>query len=352
MFSLVPNLRSLNLRNAGQFKDEVIDYMNEREIPIKKLQLEAVNLVSNQKWVDFFMHCGHRLESLKLSWLDYSMDDDTFIALVRFCPNLKRLKMSKCFRLGDRALSAIAELEAIEHLSLRFPSGTSADVLASTISSAGPNLRTLSLENFFDAGDNVLSTIRSCCSQLSKLRFTENDLCTDNGFSALFSGWVNPPLAFIDLSSNRSVDYAAPDGPEDSIGLASAGFEALMNHSGIRVEHLDISSCRHIAYESFANIFNANSSYPLLMEVNISFLTKIDTAIVAGMFKSCPNLVKVTAFGCFNVSEVTVPKGVALIGIPNPQESIIQEGDVDTDLWPMLNGLDDHQRKFPGLSKL
>ena len=40
---------------------------------------------------------------------------------------------------------------------------------------------------------------------------------------------------------------------------------------------------------------------------------------------------KVTAFGCFNVIDVAVPKGVALIGVPNAQDAIVQEGDMEMD---------------------
>ncbi|KAK4698044.1 hypothetical protein P7C71_g100, partial [Lecanoromycetidae sp. Uapishka_2] len=281
IFSVVPNVQNLNLRNAGQFKDEVIDYIMERDSNLKNLQLEAANLVTNDKWMQFFMKCGELLESLKLSWLDYSMDD-------------------VAFRL---------------------------------VSSAGSRLRTLSLEGFTDADDEVLSNMHTACTQLNKLRFTENDTCTDEGFAALFTEWSNPPLAFIDLSSNRSVDYSAPDGPDEPVGLASKGFEALMNHSGSRIERLDISSCRHITYESFSNIFNGKKQYPCLKDVNISFQTKVDTSIVAGMFRSCPVLIKVTAFGCFNVVDVAVPKGVALIGVPNAQDALVKEGDLDADLW-------------------
>lgn len=333
MFSVVPRVRNLNLRNAGQFKDEVIDYVIEREIPIQNLQLEAANLVTNMKWTEFFEKCGHKLKSLRMSWLDYSMDDEAFLSLVRCCPNLKRLKMKKCFRLGDVALGAISELKQLEHLSLRLPTTTSPAPLAELISSVGPGLRTLSLENFSDADDDVLSMVHRSCTQLSKFRFTENDYCTDAGFVALFTQWSNSPLTSIDLSSNRSIDYSAPDGPDEPIGLASAGFEALMDHSGSRLERLDISSCRHINYESFSKAFDGKSQYPCLKDINISFLTKIDTRIVAGMFKSCPELIKVTAFGCFNVTDVAVPKGVALIGVPNAQDSIVQAGDVDADLF-------------------
>ena len=333
---MVPKVQNLNLRNAGQFKDEVVDYVIERDVPIMSLQLEAANLVTNGKWVEFFEKCGHRLENLKLSWLDYSMDDDAFMGLIRHCPNIRRLKMKQCFRLGDVALGAMTELRHLEHLSLRFPTATTPGVLADLISSIGPRLRTLSLEAFSDADDDALSIIHSSCTQLNKLRFTENDCCTDIGFASLFTNWSNPALTFIDFSSNRSVDYAVPDGPEDPVGLASAGFEALMGHSGSRLERLDISSCRHITYESFSKVFDGKKQYPVLKDINISFLTKIDTSIVAGMFRSCPELIKVTAFGCFNVTEAAVPKRVALIGVPNAQDSIVQEGDLDADVWQGL----------------
>ena len=331
MFAVVPKAQNVNLRNAGQLKDEVIDYIVERSVPLKNLQLEAANLVSNEAWAKFFSHCGQRLEFLKLTWLDYSMDDDTFFQLVSSCPNLKRLKIKKCFRLSDPALSAISNLKQLEHLSLRFPTPTTSQPLRDLIASIGCNLRTLSLESFEEADDEALATIHSTCTHLSKFRFCENDLCTDAGFVSLFKKWKNQPLSFIDLSSNRSIDYTQPDGAVDPTGLASAGFEALMEHSGSKLEHLEIASCRHIEYNAFARVFDGQKEYPLLRDINISFLTKIDTTIVAGMFRSCPAMKKVTAFGCFNVSDMRVPKGVALIGVPNAQDAIVLEGDMEMD---------------------
>jgi len=72
-------------------------------------------------------------------------------------------------------------------------------------------------------------------------------------------------------------------------------------------------------------------TYPWLQELNISFLTRIDTPIVAGIFKSCPKLKKVTAFACFNVKDALVPAGVALIGLPNAQDSILINADAIED---------------------
>ena len=315
----------MNLRNAGQLKDEVLDYIMERHVPLRSVQLEAANLVSDDKWREFFHKAGRRLEALKLAWLDYSMDDETIRHLVEGCPNLKRLKLKKCFRIGDESLDAIAELP-LEHLSLSFVQPTTSASIERLVKALGSRLRTLSLERFENAEDNVLAEVHANCRNLVKFRFTGNDLCTDAAFSSLFTDWPNPPLSFIDLCSNRDLDYSKPDGQEEPVGLASAGFTAMMAHSGSKLERLDISSNRHISYETFAEVFNGIKQYPFLKEVNISFLTRIDTIIVAGIFKSCPAMKKVTAFGCFSIRDVIVPTGVALIGVPNAQDSIVQEG--------------------------
>ena len=327
VFSIVPQVQDLNLRNAGQFKDEVIDYILERNITIKALQLGASNLVSDANWRKLFRRKGSTLESLKLSGLDYSMDDDTVVQMAANCSNVRRLKLKECFKIADPSLDAISGMKKLEHLSLRLKFPTSALSLANLIHQTGHNLRTLSLEKFENADDSVLETIHSTCTQLSKFRFTLNDFCTDAGFVSLFSAWSNPPLAFVDLSSNRDLDYANPDGPTEPTGLASHGFQALIGHSGSRLERLDISSCRHITHGAFSEVFDGIKQYPCLKDVNISFLTRIDTPILAGIFRSCPQLTKLTAFGCFNIRDVQVPAGVALIGLPNAQDSIVLGGD-------------------------
>ena len=333
IFSIIPKLERLNLRQAGQVKDEVIDYILDRKVPLKELQLDAANLVSDGKWQEFFAQQGHLLKSLKLSWLDYSMRDETVESLVQGCPNLKRLKLKKCCKLGDAALEALSKLQYLEHLSLQLTLPISTDTVNALISAVGSKLQTLSLEKFDNADDSTIEVIRSSCTRLTKLRFTNNDLCRDQAFTNLFTDWANPPLSFVDLSSNRDVDYTKPDGPEDPIGLASEGFKALMVHSGSKLERLDISSCRHISNEDLLEVFDGTKQYPLLRDVNISFVQKAETPAVAGIFKSCPKLAKVTAFACVNLRDLTVPTGVALIGVPNAQDSIIQEGGISASDW-------------------
>jgi DNA repair protein RAD7 len=299
----------------------------ERDVPLRTLKLEAANLISNEKWREFFGRAGRRLEVLKLTWLDYAMDDETFAHLIDGCPNLTYLKIKKCFRLTAASLKLIPKLEKLEHLSLLVANTADQETLLDLIRSVGRNLRVLSLERFDNADDQVLQEINANCVKLHKLRFSANDFCTDAGFQALFEGWKNPGLSYVDFSECRDIDHDAPDGPEDDpVGLASGGFEALMAHSGLKLERLNIKSCRHISHAALTHVFDGKKRYPSLKEIDLSFVKSVDTLVMAGIFKSCPAIEKVTAFSCFNIKDVVVPAGVALIGVPNAQDSIVQEG--------------------------
>ena len=305
----------------------MFDYILERQVPLKSLRLDASNLISDEKWREFFNRAGSKLETLELSWLDYAMDDDTVQHIVEGCPNLKQLALKKCFRIGDDALRHISQLHNLEQLSLCLMSSVSNDCLTSLVCSVGRNLRTLSLRRFQDADDGLLEAIHLNCSKLTKLCITDNDTCTDAAYAALFTKWNNPALSSVKLSSNRDIDNNSPDGPEDAVGLASAGFTALMAHSGSKLERLNVSSCRHISREALSEVFDGIKKYPLLKILDVSFVSRVDTVVMAGLFKSCPSIARVVAFGCFDIKDAIVPAGVALIGVLTARNSIVQGDD-------------------------
>ena len=326
IFAIVPHVQKLVLANACQVKDEAIDYMLERCNKLRHIQLYAANLVSNGMWHRLFREVGKQLEVIKLKWLDASFEDIVVEDMVRCCTNLERVKFKLCRRIGEDAVAALEDLEKLQHLSLQIGRSVSTDILCSLIAKRGPQLRTLSLEKFIDADDSVLQSMHDHCKRLSKLRFSENDTATDAGYVSLFTDWPNPPLSFIDVNSTRDVDNNNPTGPEEAVGVASEGFKALMAHSGSNLKHLDIASCRHIELPAFMDVFNGAQSYPELEYINISFCNKVDTSVVAGIFKSCPKLKKIVAFGCFDVQDVVVPRNIALIGVPRAQDAIEQFG--------------------------
>jgi DNA repair protein RAD7 len=323
----MPHLVHVNLRFAGQMKDKVLEYIMDRQLKIKHLQLDAANLVSDDCWRQLFMKLGPQLEGLKLSNLDSSFDDETVVTLSRECPNLRRLKLSHCWKIGDEALAALGNLTNLEHLSINLLRDVQQTNVISLVDRLGPKLRTLSLQSFLDCDDALLETIHTRCFRLEKLRLSDNTVCTDQGYVNLFTGWSNPPLKFVDLSSTRDVDNSTPNGPADPVGLASNGFIALMGHSGSKLEKLNISSCRHISRDAFEKVFADDRIYPALKELDISFQTVMNDFIVTSIFRCCPALQKLTAFACFSVVNVRVPAGVALIGGLRAQDSIVVEGD-------------------------
>ncbi|KAF4209235.1 hypothetical protein CNMCM8980_005095 [Aspergillus fumigatiaffinis] len=326
IFSIMPALNRVNLRFAGQIKDRVVEYMIDRDLQVRQLLLDAANLVSDIYWRRLFQKLGSQLESLKLSNLDFSFDDETVETLCRNCTALKRLKLKQCWKIGSNSLRAISTLPTLEHLSLDTVQELEIESLLQMANTLGPNLRTLSLEGFRNADDRLLDLIHDKCRLLSKLRFSDNALCSDRGFVNLFTDWANPPLRFVDLSSTRDVDNANPDGPVEAIGFASQGFIALMNHSGSTLQKLNISSCRHISRAAFEEVFSEEKTYPFLQELDVSFHTVMDDFLIGKIFQSCPAIKKVVAFACFNVRDVRVPVGVALVGGLKVQHSIVVEG--------------------------
>lgn len=338
IFAIAPNISKLILRNACQFKDAVLSYILEKAKNITHFHVYAANLVTDEMWCAFFRQHGHKLESLKLEWLDSTFDDDVVTTLVEHCPNLRTLKLKYCRRVTSASLPTIGNLKQLEHLSLKVSHPTEPAELVPLISSLGSNLQTLSLENCAEADDTIVDEIRNRCSKLRKFRLTNIDCVTDSALTSLFtngteSNSVLHQLAYVDLSSARDVDNSNPDGPQDTpIGLGSDSFKALMAHSGSTLKRLEIASCRHISHAAFCDVFDGNTSYPLLEEINASFCSAVDTAVVMGIFNCCPNLKKLCAFGCFKIDDLVVPRGIALIGVPRAQETIEQFGEAFIDV--------------------
>ncbi|KOS36117.1 hypothetical protein ACN38_g13184, partial [Penicillium nordicum] len=89
---------------------------------------------------------------------------------------------------------------------------------------------------------------------------------------------------------------------------------ALMEHSGSKVRHLNIASCRHVSYEAFEQVFAEGKMYPNLKYLDISFSTVLDDYLTQCIFRCCAALQRLVVFACFKIRDVYIPKGVALIG--------------------------------------
>ena len=331
IFSFMPDLEKVNLRFAGQMKDEALRYMTNKNKKIRCLQLGAVNLISDEVWTAFFASQGPLLESLKLSELNDSLGDETVAKLVASCPNLQRLKLRSCTRMTPDSIRSIIKLSGLKHLSLSIAPETDAEILVALITALGPELRTLSLEDFREIDDTILAAIKQSCTKLSKLRLTGSASCHDAAFANMFRKWSNAPLSFVDFSSNRDLEEpnAEDEDREHEIGFGAKAFKDLMAHSGEALRCLDLHSNRHISRGALLEVFDPKQNYPALKDVDFSFVSQLDDVVMMSMWKSCPALSKLAVFGCFGGRTVSnIPAGVAVIGLPNAAERMVVGGDL------------------------
>ncbi|PBP25152.1 DNA repair protein Rad7, protein [Diplocarpon rosae] len=317
IFQIVPTVKYLRLRNAVQFKNKVMDHLLGTTVELESLSLHGANLIDDDRWNRFLTQKGTHLKALKIYHTDGHFGDPQLERLITTTPQLERLKICHNQQVTDAGLSHIGSLPTLEHLSLEIYKPTTTGPYVSIVNSIGPGLRTLSLRTVHHLSDDLLVAIHTHCRSLFKLRLTDNEVFTDAGFASLFTNWRNPPLVSVDLHKCRHLDAAAPRVNVANIGLCSAGFTALMAHSGAALRSLDVHSCRHISREAFETVFAPGALYPELRELNLSFCQGVNDLVAGLVFRACPRLKTLKVFGNFGVRDVRVPKGRILIGVPN-----------------------------------
>ncbi|KAI0380768.1 RNI-like protein [Hypomontagnella monticulosa] len=322
------SLKSLKLRNAIQFKDEVMEFLIGRHLALDKLYLHGANLLSEACWKKYLAAKGKALKSLRVYFTDRHFNNNIVGFLEKSCPSLTQLKICHNQEVTDEGVECIGKLRKLERLGLQLVKKTSTMPYVKVIKSIGPQLRTFSTRNVPDVDDRLLDAIHEHCTKLTKLRITHSEVMTDAGFVRLFKDWKNTPLTFIDLELCRHVDAKKPHENEHMVGLCSDGFRAMMDHSIKGLVKLNVHGCRNISRQAFEDVFAVGKVYPKLKDVEISFCEEVTDFIVGLIFKACPRLKRLNVFGCMKVKEVRVPKGRILVGVPNAM-GMIMEGTED-----------------------
>ncbi|KAK3377761.1 hypothetical protein B0H63DRAFT_502361 [Podospora didyma] len=323
IFQTVPTLKKLKVRNGIHFKDEVMDYLASRSIDLEELYLHGANLLSESKWKEYLARKGQSLRSLRVYWTDKHFGDEVLAVLETSCPSLERLKVSHNQQVSAQGINEIAKLKSLKHLSLDLRNQVHPDGYVSMLGKIGAELETLSLSRVLDVDNTVLDAIHNKCRVLQKLRITDSDMVTDDGFTRLFEEWPNQGLVFVDLEKCRQLDSAQPRDNPNNIGFCSNAFKALMAHSGRTLKHLNLHGCRHISRAAFEEVFGEDKIYPELQKLEISFCEEVTDFIVGSAFRSCPNLRSLNVFGCMKVKDVQVPRGKILVGVPNAVGMVI-----------------------------
>ncbi|RDA84076.1 hypothetical protein CP532_0487 [Ophiocordyceps camponoti-leonardi (nom. inval.)] len=318
IFQVAPGLRRFKARCAIQFKDEVMDYLISRDISLESFYLHGANLLSEDKWHEFLVRKGQTLQELQVYYTDKHFGDESIKTAAESCPQLRRLKVENNQKVTDEGVKAVGRISNLEHLGLQLQNQISSEAIVEALSKIGPKLKTLSLKVMTDVDNSVLAAIHKHCHALEKLRITDSEKMTDEGFVKLFTKWSNPPLRFVDVQKCRHVDSNEARDNSKSIGFCSGAFKALMAHSGKKLERLNVHACRHISREAFEEVFGGKkANYPLLEKLEISFCEGVTDFVLGSIFRACPRIKEVNVFGCMKVREVRVPRGVILVGVPN-----------------------------------
>ena len=325
IFQMVPSVKNLKIRNAIQFKDEVMEYLLSRDkVELEGLYIHGANLISADMWKKYLSTKGQLLRRFQIYYTDRHFDDECMTALRTASPGLKRLKVYNNQEVGGDGIRELVHLKELQHLSIHLHKHVHSDIYVQVLRSIGAGLRTLSLRMTPGLDNTVLDAIHNNCQHLSKLRITDSEVMTDAGFARLFTDWRNPGLTFIDFQKCRHVDSQKPRENPDDIGLCSEGFKALMAHSGKSLKKLNLHACRHISKQAFDEVFSLEKTYPELKSLEISFCEEVNDYVVGCVFRSCPNLRELNVFGCMRVKNARVPRGKILVGVPNALGMVIE----------------------------
>lgn len=325
---MAPNMKSLKIRNAVQFKDEVMEYLLSRDqMNLEGLYMYGANLLSSEMWQRYLVAKGKSLEKLQVYYTDRHFGDECLATLKDTTPSLKRLKVYNNQKVSGDGIRELAHLKEIQHLSVHVHNKIHPDIWVEVLNSISSGLRTFSLRMTPQLDNTVLAAIHDNCRVLTKLRITDSETMTDAGFARLFTDWANVGLVYLDLQKCRHIDSQHPRENPDGIGLCSEGFKALMKHSGQTLLYLNVHACRHISKEAFEEVFNPDNTFPELKTLEISFCEEVTDFIVGCIFKSCPKLRELNVFGCMKVKDVRVPRGKILVGVPNALGMVIEGPD-------------------------
>ncbi|KAJ0117160.1 nucleotide exsicion repair protein rad7 [Diaporthe amygdali] len=328
VFQMVPTVKNLKIRNAIQFKDEVMEYLLSRDkVELEGLYMHGANLISAEMWKKYLTTKGKTLQRFQIYYTDKHFDDECITALRTAAPELKRLKVSNNQKVSGDGIRELVHLKKLQHLGIHVHNHVHSDIYVEVLRSIGSELRTLSLRRTPELDNTVLDAIHNNCRHLSKLRITDSEVMTDAGFARLFTDWRNPGLTFLDLQKCRHVDSQKPRENPDDIGLCSEGFKALMAHSGKSLQKLNLHACRHISKQAFDEVFSPKNTYSELKSLELSFCEDVNDYVVGSVFRSCPNLRELNVFGCMRVKNARVPRGKILVGVPNALGMVIEGQD-------------------------
>ncbi|KAL0574667.1 UV-damaged DNA-binding protein rad7 [Marasmius crinis-equi] len=289
---LNPNLTSLRLDFCGQMSNDVIESWKTTLPNLTSLELLGPFLVRAPAWVSFFE--SHQPLQNFLITQSPRFNLDCMKALVSTsASSLQRLRLREIGQMSDDFLEYIGECGNLTYLDISEPSNScSDDAVSQLLAKVGPTLIHLNLSNHILLTDAVLEGLGKDVTRLSELVLSSLPCLTDEGVSNFFADWENPQLSYIDISRN----------PE----LLSNAVRSIMNHSGSRLQSLNINGLKDVDGDALGEIAKRAQD---LKSVDLGWCREVDDFIMKSMFEACTALKEVKLWGCNKVEGKWVSSG-------------------------------------------
>jgi DNA repair protein RAD7 len=303
MASLNPNLTSLCLEYCGCIEDTAINAWCTSTPNLTRLELLGPFLVRPPAWKAFF-ESHPKLEGFLITQSP-RFDVECTESLISNCPGLKELRLKEVGLMSDEIVEVIGTAKGgLTHLDLAYPGkpdAVSEAALIDLMKQVGSTLLHLNLSGNKNLTDTFLTDgIRTHARVLETLKLANLVLLTDEGVAQFFTTWSrskkNPPLECIDLSRNHE--------------LSTTALDALLLHSGPRLEVLNINAWKATSQEALMGI---PKHAPKLVKADLGFCREIDDFIIKALMEECKRLKEIKCWGCHLVTGA-FPRKVCCFG--------------------------------------
>lgn len=299
-----PRLTSIDFTYPGRLNNNCFDYYTTQLKDLTSVHLDGAFLIGEAAWDKFFKSKGSQLESFSLR-NSYRFDDNCLLSLVRNCPNLKELSLSKLDGIvKPDTYESIANLTKLKHLEISFPSNESLvpdETLLVICENIGYHLETLILDGCTALTDKFLmEAVGPFCVELKNLSLDMLDQITDAGVSSLFSEWSeNSGLLSLNLHK--------------CILLSTGSMIDVINHSHATLTELNINSLSELN-RTFFEVMK-DKGLPNLVALDCGFVRCVDNSVVHLIQDACPKLRILEVYGNNRCgTRIHEKKGLKIIG--------------------------------------
>ncbi|CCG83689.1 protein of unknown function [Taphrina deformans PYCC 5710] len=297
---MCPHLEHLRLHMVGQITDPVL--MTYAKLAnLRSLSLRGCFLITVSGWSTFFETVASRLQHLEIS--DSSrFKAETAAALVKHCPNISELTLSKLTHLDDPGILHLASLSHLTALDISHAGANVSDeTIITLLQHVGGSLESLNISGLRELTDATLTDgILKYCTRLQHLYLNELDLLTDDGVASLFNGWSgNSPLLTVELERCPLVH--------------DKGVAAILAHSGANLRRINLNSLDELTHEGILRISESNV-IPQCEVLDVSWIRAVDDLVLRRLLANAKALKKLLVWGNNRVTECESSATCLIVG--------------------------------------